>query len=809
MMKNVKFHQRARPLATAVLILVTVLASACGVRATVEPGPTPLPPTATAEPPTQVPGTLEVPDTSEPTAPPSTLIQAISDQALLGYVRDLTAIQPYSGWRSPGTQGEREALDYVDGVLDSFANLKAMGLTIEWEEFNIPVATEIWETALDISVKGKTYRIPADGLLGMVHDPELAQNFDTDGQWGDADRDPLAASGPVFVVDSREELIALGPEIPAIPDGAAPPAIPETPELPEALEEVKGKIVFIDYAFIDPFTVDEADEMESIFNACQTLVTNGAAGVVLVTHFSTEIGQSHGALAQSYSPFHFIEERFSVPILLVRAEDLEEAGLDNWEDMQKVEEAKMSVDADVLVPARSANLAAFIPGRDDTKALILGAHIDSLDNPGALKNASGAAILLEIGRIFDQANFRPGVTTWLVWFGSREPGFYGSYQFTATHQELMDRTLAMIQLDSLTRPLDGLPAHIELRSRSYLYFNETSLPLADYLLKVATRRDIKAGTYDAQEAIADNAGFTGYNVPNVQMVYLDVEKAEAMAWNRDYAGSYYSPYDTVALVEEQMVAFHQMAELTLAAVLELGESPRELRSYILPGKKAVFVGSQTEDPHMTPAGFPYLGQALALKGFDVHLIPYGTPVRDEDLADADLAIALPVVDYTFGESSYDAGWSEEEIDVLARYAEQGGFLVLTNSAYRMIHENTTQEENEDWPDVNALAERFGVRYQGVVTAAASDEIDTEQHPIMTGQRYMELAVGNTVYFTMTLGTVLARARGEPAVGLVHYERQGGEVLVLGDVGMLSSASYPANDDFWLSLADYVRHRGEQ
>ncbi len=801
-MKNVKprrgkgaWHFRsARRLAMAILILATVLVSACGAQtAAVEPGPTPLPPTATAAP--------------EPTTvPASTLIQALSDQSLLEYVQGLTAIQPYSGWRSPGSEGEREALDYVAAVLDSFANLKAMGLTIEREEFNIPVATEIWETALDISVQGKTCHIPADGLLGMINVPELAKNFDSDGQSGDTERNPLSASGPVFVIDSREALIALAPAAPEDPEA---PETSEESEPPRDLAEVKGKIVFIDYAALDPFTVYEAEEMESIFNACQALVTNQAAGVVLVTRFSTEIGQSHGTLAQSYTPFHLIEKEFSVPILLARVEDFEEAGLKNWKDMPDIEEARMSVDADVLGPARSANLAAVVPGRDETAALILGAHIDSVDNPGALNDASGAAILLEIARIFDQASFQPQISIYLVWFGSKEPGLYGSYQFISTHQELMDRALAMIQLDSLTRPLDELPGRIDLLSRSYFYFGEDSLPLADYVLNIAAHRDIQAGTYDAHEAVTDNAGFSGYNVPNVQMVYLDVAKAEEAVESRDYAGSYYSPYDTVTLVEEQMESFHQMAELTLAAVLDLAETRRELRRYILPGKKAVFVGSQTEDPHMTPAGFPYLGQALALKDFDVHLIPYGTPVRDEDLADADLVVALPVVDYTSEEGSYDAGWSEEEIDVLVRYAERGGFLVLTNSFHRLINENAIQEENEDWPDVNDLAKRFGVDYQGQVIAAASDEIDTEQHPAMTGQMYMELAVGNTLYFTMTLGTVLVRARGKPAVGLVPYERQGGEVLVLGDLGMLSSSAYPANDDFWLSLADYVRRRGEQ
>ena len=116
------------------LLIVTVLMACTGCHASSFPGPAPLAPTPTvagvevetvqptASQPTPlaptptVPGVEEnavqptvsqpTPGSAEPTAVPLTdTLALVSQQSLFTFVEDLTAIQPYSGWRNSGTEG--------------------------------------------------------------------------------------------------------------------------------------------------------------------------------------------------------------------------------------------------------------------------------------------------------------------------------------------------------------------------------------------------------------------------------------------------------------------------------------------------------------------------------------------------------------------------------------------------------------------------------------------------------------------------------------------------------------------------------
>ncbi|UCF51652.1 MAG: M28 family peptidase, partial [Bradyrhizobium sp.] len=69
--------------------------------------------------------------------------------------------------------------------------------------------------------------------------------------------------------------------------------------------------------------------------------------------------------------------------------------------------------------------------------------IDSPNNPGGLDDGSGSVTLLQVARAIDAARFQPPVDLYLVWFGSHERGVYGSSHFAATHQDLLDRAIAM------------------------------------------------------------------------------------------------------------------------------------------------------------------------------------------------------------------------------------------------------------------------------------------------------------------------------------------------------------------------------
>ncbi|MDP2952010.1 MAG: M28 family peptidase, partial [Chloroflexota bacterium] len=354
-------------------------------------------------------------------------------------------------------------------------------------------------------------------------------------------------------------------------------------------------------------------------------------------------------------------------------------------ELARIERATVVLDTDVLSPAQSRNLVAMIPGKDDTAALIFGAHIDSANNPGAMDDGSGSAILLEMARVLNERGYQPGVTTYLVWFGSEELFLYGSQTFAARHQELLDKTIAMIQIDCLTRPLDGLTGVIAFSYWSYGEYGEPSYPLVTFLDDQASALGISAWAHEVPSASSDNSSYQGFGVPNIDIIRWVVE--EESAGGIHSAGVIHAPYDDMERAREGRDAFFQMAQIALGSLISLGEERPDLRPTQKEVGRAVFVGTHTEVTGMTPAALTTFAMALDYMGLDVDLIPYGATFATSDLSDADMVIVLPSIDYPSEAAGsvdwYDVEWKREEVEILRQYVEEGGLLVLTNSAHRL------------------------------------------------------------------------------------------------------------------------------
>jgi hypothetical protein len=710
--------------------------------------------------------------------PPTDPFALISQESLFAFLEGLTAIEPHSGWRNSASQGEAEALDYVAERLDEFEYLQDLGLDLERQSFRVFMGTELWETRLHLTVDGQEVEVPADGLRGHRDDIPQALRFDSDGALNDAERNPVVVEGPVVLVRSAEEIEAL------------------------SLTDLKDKVVFMDYAVIDRVLLGQ----ERAVRVASALLAKGPAGLVLVTRFSNQPEESHGSFVGDVSALNWVETSPAPPTLYVRLEDLAPAGISSWDDLARVEAARLTWDADVFSPATSGNLVARIPGADPSQAVVLGAHIDSPNSPGAMDDGSGSAVLLEVARVLDAAQIQPAVDLYLVWFGSEEVGLYGSYHFASTHQELLDRTLAMLQIDCLTRPLDGIEAYFNLVTWSYGRLGDDRLTWPDYLAQTVDRRGVGTYAVNYYGVESDNTALTGFDVPNANLIYMDFPKMEKLG-GVHYAGHIHDPYDTVELAREVGDVLEQMARVALAAALETGREGPALRVAPRPDRRALFVASHTESVHMSPTTFTDLGMALAWEGFDVDLIPYGRAVISADLEDADLVVVLPVMDYPSPDgdpSLYDEAWNEEEIAALEAYVAGGGLLVLTNSAHRLKYVNWVQDPNEDWSDANDLAARFGITYHSGVMSSIQAQTEGE-NPLVEGVTVLELAEANGVPFSLTEGQVLAQADGELAVALVDYGQGGGQVLVLADVGILGAyEGEPTNLPFWLNLARYAQ-----
>jgi hypothetical protein len=109
--------------------------------------------------------------------------------------------------------------------------------------------------------------------------------------------------------------------------------------------------------------------------------------------------------------------------------------------------------------------------------------------------------------------------------------------------------------------------------------------------------------------------------------------------------------------------------------------------------------------------------------------------------------------------------------------------------------------------MNALAEVFGVTfYDGATWGEWGQAGD---HRLVQGLETLQLAESNGVPFTYERGESLAFMYGNPVMALVPYGDEGGEVLVMGDLGMLRNAGdgdTPRNLQFWINLAEYCLER---
>jgi hypothetical protein len=703
----------------------------------------------------------------------------ISRDRLFATLEELTAIGRGSLFRTSASGGEAEAFDLVVRRLGELGFLAGSGMTIERQPFRTYLGGDVWEARLFLASTGGggETEVPAHALQPHRDDLVRALRLDSDGVLNDTEPDPVEVQGPPVVVRTTAALAGL------------------------TQAAVQGRVVVLDYALVDRALLGTTEAV----TRANVLLATQPAGIVLVTTFSNAPGVSHGSFVGDLGAFTLARDVAPRPTLYARLEDMASAGITTWDDLARLQAVRLRWDADVTSPGSSQNLVVRIPGADPVRAVILGAHLDSPNSPGALDNGSGSVTLLEVARALDGARVRPPTDLVLAWFGSHERGIFGSANFLATHQALLDRSLAMLQTDCLSRPIDGILANLTLEAWSTVAFGDPRLPWPAYLRQAASLRGVWPDPYDLIGISSDNSNFVAYDVPNANLIYVDPTDPTEV----HYGGHLHDPYDDVPLARDVAPVLEDMARVALTAALATGHDAPVLRVTPPATRRAVFVGSHTEAPHMGPPALVELGMALALEGIDVDTVPYGTPVTASDLEGAAVVVALPVHDYPSPEgdvSPYEEAWTAAEVDVLDAYVRGGGLLVLTNSAHRLKYMAQQYEANEDTLSANVLAGRFGVSWLNG-TVAAGVAVTQGTSALVAGVSTLALAPGNGVLFSAPGGQLLARAGAQPVVSLVR-PASGGEVLVLADLGMLMTSTEisPANFRFWQNLAAYARTR---
>lgn len=117
---------------------------------------------------------------------------------------------------------------------------------------------------------------------------------------------------------------------------------------------------------------------------------------------------------------------------------------------REVKAIEVDLDHEFVEDYTSQNVMGFIPGQSDTCIALIG-HYDHLGMfgevmyPGANDNASGVAMMLELGAHFKK--HRPHYSIQLIFFGAEEAGFYGSEYYVAHPAYPLAKTKMVINFD--------------------------------------------------------------------------------------------------------------------------------------------------------------------------------------------------------------------------------------------------------------------------------------------------------------------------------------------------------------------------
>ncbi len=246
-------------------------------------------------------------------------------------------------------------------------------------------------------------------------------------------------------------------------------------------------------------------------------------------------------------------------------------GLEVWienftiESSYVIEENRLRVTSE---NSMSYNVVALLPGQSD-EIMVIGAHHDSVLTPGAVDDASGVAVVLEIARVLSTENLPR--TILFTTFGSEELGLLGSEAFVRKHAE--NNIVVTIVFDSIA-PGDENGLRVGLRGPQEVATTEW---LDAYAQELAENLDfhVKSEHLSDVGGYSDYASFTEVDIPGTWVYWVNPQHGEIL-WPIHTLADNLDAVDNVRL--EQVASFgaqlvRQLAEEDLEALAWADELP--------------------------------------------------------------------------------------------------------------------------------------------------------------------------------------------------------------------------------------------
>lgn len=192
----------------------------------------------------------------------------------------------------------------------------------------------------------------------------------------------------------------------------------------------------------------------------ETAWAHGAGGLILV------VKDGSLDMRERTVPSRTVESK-TIPVVQVREDTWRDivkmAGLTPFEANNAPGPLLMQLRAQVTVPytppqtAQALTVVGLLPGeRADARPLVIGANYDGVGSlpdgtlyPGANKNASGVAVLLEVARVLAESGFRPARPIYFIAWGAEEAGLASARFYASQPIVPPEQMMGLLELDTV------------------------------------------------------------------------------------------------------------------------------------------------------------------------------------------------------------------------------------------------------------------------------------------------------------------------------------------------------------------------
>jgi len=180
----------------------------------------------------------------------------------------------------------------------------------------------------------------------------------------------------------------------------------------------------------------------------------------------------------------------------------------------------------------SLNLIAELPGRDSSKVVMVGAHLDSVsEGPGINDNGSGSAGILAVAEAIAATGTTPEPTLRFAWWGAEEMGLLGSTHYVnALPVAERSQITGYLNLDMIASPNPGYFTYGDAAKLKRLF--------TDFLAGVGVATE---GTREA-DGRSDHAPFEKAGIPTGGL-FTGASRLKSAAQAKKWGGRAGAPFD--------------------------------------------------------------------------------------------------------------------------------------------------------------------------------------------------------------------------------------------------------------------------